>query len=77
MRLTGTNIVVDSFKRQRDYAVYFLTHMHSDHTAGLSPSWDLGTIYCSEQTRVLIERKWGLDAELLQASACCARSNPL
>ncbi|KAG2267128.1 hypothetical protein Bca52824_074207 [Brassica carinata] len=26
---------------------YFLTHMHSDHTRGLSPNWSHATLFCS------------------------------
>ncbi|XP_065851646.1 uncharacterized protein [Euphorbia lathyris] len=30
--------------------VYFLTHLHSDHTQGLTSRWNRGPLYCSRQT---------------------------
>ena len=33
---------------------YFLTHFHSDHTAGLHAGFDVGTIYCSAVTAELV-----------------------
>ena len=37
---------------------FFLTHMHADHYKGLSNGWCQGTIYCSEITGALLQRKW-------------------
>src|SRR6218665_3471489 len=48
-------IAVD-FWKSRDCShvrLFFLSHMHSDHTEGLTPSWSQ-TIYCSPVTRLLV-----------------------
>jgi hypothetical protein len=34
--------------------VYFLSHFHTDHLVGLTPSWALGVIYCTAVTRALL-----------------------
>jgi hypothetical protein len=63
--LDYTNIIVDDFTqaKQKPFAhyVHFLTHMHtgtkiynSDHFNGLSDSWNLGPIYCSQITADLL-----------------------
>jgi DNA cross-link repair 1B protein len=60
--LPNSNIVVDHFAHTADLSaphyVFFLTHMHTDHTAGLTPSWDRGPIYCSPLTAVLLKDKF-------------------
>lgn len=33
---------------------YFLTHLHTDHTRGLSPSWKRGPLFCSRTTAKLL-----------------------
>lgn len=46
--------------------LYFLTHMHADHTHGLSSRWCLGPIYCSGITAGLLLNKFqGLDHTLV------------
>ncbi|XP_028416031.1 uncharacterized protein LOC114539594 [Dendronephthya gigantea] len=48
-----TPIAVDCWQRRLVHAkICFLTHMHTDHTQGLTSSWDQ-PIYCSEITRSL------------------------
>ncbi len=42
---------------------YFLTHAHADHTTGLSPAFDHGTIYCSSVTSRLLRATIGVDAK--------------
>ena len=53
----GTNILVDKFSQTSNDInsyVYFLSHFHTDHYAELYDQWDLGIIYMSESTRVLL-----------------------
>lgn len=55
--IPNTRFVVDGFKYAGDFSVsYFLSHFHSDHYCGLTPSWSRGVIYCSSTTaRLLVE----------------------
>jgi DNA cross-link repair 1A protein len=39
---------------------YFLTHMHSDHTTGLTRGFDAGTIWASPISTRLLAAEWGL-----------------
>ncbi|XP_065051611.1 protein artemis-like [Rhopilema esculentum] len=43
---------------------YFLTHMHADHTVGLTPSWR-NKIYCSEMSKRLLMQKFGFADDLV------------
>ncbi|XP_047968416.1 5' exonuclease Apollo-like [Salvia hispanica] len=46
---------------------YFLTHLHADHTAGLSGAWRRGPLFCSRLTAKLIPCKFpGFDVSLLR-----------
>lgn len=38
--------------------IYFLTHMHSDHTKGLSSQWSKGPLFCSRLTAKLFPFKF-------------------
>ncbi|CAI9784426.1 unnamed protein product [Fraxinus pennsylvanica] len=38
--------------------VYFLTHLHADHTVGLSSKWKRGLLYCSRDTARLFPTKF-------------------
>ena len=52
--------------------VYFLTHLHQDHTGGLGAAggWRHGPLYCSPVTaRLLPTRFPGIDASLLRPIA--------
>ena len=63
-----TDIAVD-FWRVRKYPWlrhFFLSHVHSDHTEGLSPSWRQ-TIYCSEMSKKLLMHKIGVNECLIEA----------
>ncbi|XP_059150068.1 5' exonuclease Apollo-like [Physella acuta] len=64
--IPGTRIAVDYFniKGSSDKYIHFLTHLHGDHTIGLTPSWRK-TIYCSEITALLLELKYQLPTDLL------------
>lgn len=47
--------------------VYFLTHLHSDHTQGLSSAWARGPLFCSRLTAKLFPFKFpGLDLSLIR-----------
>lgn len=54
-------IVVDNFRYTKVPADshFFLTHFHNDHTEGLDPEWDHGTIHVSHTTLQLIKHRWG------------------
>ncbi|KAG8364636.1 hypothetical protein BUALT_Bualt18G0018000 [Buddleja alternifolia] len=46
---------------------YFLTHLHADHTAGLSSTWNRGPLFCSRLTAKLFPCKFpGFDLSLLR-----------
>uniref|UniRef100_A0A7N0ZUW6 Protein artemis n=1 Tax=Kalanchoe fedtschenkoi TaxID=63787 RepID=A0A7N0ZUW6_KALFE len=46
---------------------YFLTHLHSDHTNGLSPKWSRGPLFCSRITAKLFPCKFpGFSLSLLR-----------
>ncbi|KAH6764656.1 DNA repair metallo-beta-lactamase family protein [Perilla frutescens var. hirtella] len=46
---------------------YFLTHLHADHTAGLSATWRRGPLFCSRLTAKLLPCKFpGIDLSLLR-----------
>ena len=51
LRIPGSYFAVDHFRKYKEHVLYFLTHAHSDHFAGLYDGWDYGTIFCSELTR--------------------------
>ncbi|XP_035676872.1 5' exonuclease Apollo-like [Branchiostoma floridae] len=61
-----TPFAVDFWKsRQSDHTrLFFLTHMHADHTSGLSPSWK-HPIYCSEITAKLLIHKFDIAPALV------------
>ncbi|EFJ25145.1 hypothetical protein SELMODRAFT_100130 [Selaginella moellendorffii] len=44
--------VVDEWRSPSD--AYFLTHLHADHTEGLSADWCRGPLYCSQVTAMLL-----------------------
>lgn len=47
---------------------YFLTHLHADHTVGLSPRWKKGPLYCSHLSARLFHHKFpGFDTSLIRA----------
>ncbi|KAK3445986.1 hypothetical protein EUGRSUZ_A01754 [Eucalyptus grandis] len=46
---------------------YFLTHLHADHTRGLSPAWSRGPLFCSRLSAKLLPFKLpGFDLSLLR-----------
>ena len=44
--------------------LFFLSHMHADHTSGLKSSWQ-HPIYCSEITASLLQRKFSLPPQII------------
>ncbi|KAK1437921.1 hypothetical protein QVD17_03721 [Tagetes erecta] len=47
--------------------LYFLTHLHADHTVGLSPRWKKGPVYCSHISARLFHHKFpGFDTSLIR-----------
>ena len=65
--IPNTPVAVDfwSIRRCPQSRVFFLSHMHTDHTAGLTSSWNTYRIYCSDLTRKLAIAKLGLRSELV------------
>lgn len=65
--IPGTPIAVDFWRlRQCPHSrIFFLSHMHADHTAGLTSSWNTHTIYCSELTKKLVTAKLGVNSDLV------------
>ncbi|KAJ7546170.1 hypothetical protein O6H91_08G028100 [Diphasiastrum complanatum] len=62
--MKGRYFAVDEWSCNRP--CYFLTHMHSDHTNGLSPTWHRGPLYCTSISAALLLAKFkGLDPALL------------
>jgi DNA cross-link repair 1B protein len=51
-------ILVDDFRHAVGVSTYFLTHLHADHTRGISKNWNNGVIYCSEVTLRLFNHKF-------------------
>ncbi|NWW34461.1 DCR1B exonuclease, partial [Panurus biarmicus] len=56
--LSGTPIAVDfwSLRKAAGARLFFLSHMHSDHTVGLSSTWSR-PLYCSPLTARLLHRR--------------------
>ncbi|KAM6295140.1 5' exonuclease Apollo [Aegotheles albertisi] len=56
--IPGTPIAVDcwSVRRAGGARLFFLSHLHSDHTAGLSSTWSR-PLYCSPLTARLLHRR--------------------
>lgn len=60
MDLFGGAVRVDHFAGGAE--VYFLTHYHSDHMAGLRRGWDRGTVFCTADTAALLTLGKGVPA---------------
>jgi DNA cross-link repair 1B protein len=65
MRISNTPIIVDEFQYVPGVYIYLLSHLHSDHTSGLNPSWCNGTIYCSHVTKALLIHKFHVNSQLV------------
>jgi len=76
-RLPETPICVDDFSLSQITSfnsspisatcnlIFFLSHMHGDHTNGLCQSWNYGKIYCTKLTAALIKQKYAIDEKLI------------
>lgn len=61
------SFIVDGFKFTSPFVRhYFLTHTHSDHTIGLSKSFDRGYIYCSEIAARLLIFDMGIRRDIVR-----------
>src|SRR5689334_17318236 len=67
MRIPQTPIIVDEFKFIPGCYIYLLTHLHSDHTSGLTPSWNNGIIYCTEITKLMLLEKFKVNPNIVVA----------
>ncbi|XP_015773840.1 PREDICTED: uncharacterized protein LOC107352051 [Acropora digitifera] len=65
--IPNTPIAVDFWRVRRcpHSRIFFLSHMHADHTAGLTSSWNSYTIYCSAITKKLLTAKLHVKSELV------------
>jgi DNA cross-link repair 1B protein len=52
---------------QRKPSHYFLSHMHTDHTHGLSSNWTFATIHCSITTAALLVQKYQINQQYIRA----------
>eukprot|EP01063_Lacrimia_lanifica_P008214 TRINITY_DN15301_c0_g1_i1.p1 TRINITY_DN15301_c0_g1~~TRINITY_DN15301_c0_g1_i1.p1 ORF type:complete len:1106 (+),score=106.75 TRINITY_DN15301_c0_g1_i1:153-3470(+) len=69
-RIPLSPIAVDDFSYAPGVSVYLLTHLHTDHLKGLSPSWARGVIYGSPVTLQLLRiRMPGIDETRLRPVA--------
>jgi DNA ligase 1 len=66
--IPGSRFLIDAFHHAGDFSVaYFLSHFHSDHYAGLGPSWRRGLIFCSSSTARLLSSVLSVPPELVVA----------
>ncbi|XP_064328505.1 5' exonuclease Apollo isoform X2 [Phalacrocorax carbo] len=65
--IPGTPIAVDfwSVRRAGGARLFFLSHMHSDHTVGLSSTWSR-PLYCSPLTARLLHRRLQVPARWIR-----------
>ena len=65
--ISNTPIAVDFWRLRhcQHSRIFFLSHMHADHTVGLTSSWNSYKIYCSEVTRRLVIAKLGVNSDLV------------
>ncbi|XP_076859851.1 5' exonuclease Apollo [Brachyhypopomus gauderio] len=57
--IANTPIAVDCWQLRKcsHVRLFFLSHMHTDHTSGLTSTWSNRPIYCSPVTATLLRRK--------------------
>ena len=69
--LPNTNIAIDAFMHTRavlgavEEPLWFLTHFHGDHYAGMSNKWNHGPIFCSPITARLVRNAFGQAATII------------
>jgi glyoxylase-like metal-dependent hydrolase (beta-lactamase superfamily II) len=87
-RIPRTPICVDSFAARpvlqelaaegiQTQPLFFLTHLHGDHVAGLTSSWNFGFIFCSPVTRELLLKQFAGWARSRLGSRACLTCAPL
>lgn len=70
-RIPSTPFAVDAFRyaTDPDVKVFFLTHFHADHYAGLTSSFEAGPIYCSPVTARLVLHRYRISPTLIHPIA--------
>eukprot|EP01136_Pigoraptor_vietnamica_P023287 Opistho-1_new@6403 len=63
--LDSHGVALDYWQRAPGISVFFLSHMHADHTVGLKPSWNMGRIYCTPLSKRLLVHKFQVDPEIV------------
>ncbi|XP_071684444.1 DNA ligase 6 isoform X6 [Lolium perenne] len=64
--IPNSRFLVDAFRHAGDFsAAYFLSHFHSDHYAGLGPTWRRGLVFCSAPTARLLASALSVPPELI------------
>ncbi|CAM0882158.1 unnamed protein product [Alopecurus aequalis] len=64
--IPNSRFLVDAFRHAGDFSVaYFLSHFHSDHYAGLGPSWRRGLVFCTTPTARLLASVLSVPPELI------------
>uniref|UniRef100_A0ACD5VPR6 Uncharacterized protein n=1 Tax=Avena sativa TaxID=4498 RepID=A0ACD5VPR6_AVESA len=64
--IPNSRFLVDAFRHAGDFSVaYFLSQFHSDHYAGLGPSWRSGLIFCTAPTARLLASVLSVPPELI------------
>ncbi|TSW62364.1 5' exonuclease Apollo [Bagarius yarrelli] len=66
--LPNTPIAVDCWQLRKcsHVRLFFLSHMHSDHTSGLTSTWSYRSIYCSPLTAKLLKLKLQVNEKWIQ-----------
>ena len=57
--------MIDSFQHCPGVTTYLLSHLHTDHTSGLSPSWNNGIIYTTKLTAHILKDKFHVNPNLI------------
>ena len=65
-----TTAVVDEYRSSCALAltcplIFFLSHVHADHTVGLTPSWNAGKLYTTKVSAALLTAKFNIDRALI------------
>eukprot|EP00736_Rhodelphis_marinus_P013875 Rmarinus@m.14806 len=69
VRINFSPIQVDCFKYSPGVTHFFLTHCHEDHMVGLTPTWDFGTIFCTEISAKFLVRNKGVSPDVIRCIA--------
>ncbi|XP_032429145.1 5' exonuclease Apollo [Xiphophorus hellerii] len=71
--IADTPLVVDFWQVRKcpGSRLFFLTHMHSDHTVGLTSTWSSRPIYCSPVTAALLRLKLQVKEQWIHPLELC------